>query len=101
MSAYIEITNLTKRYGATCALDGVSVAVARGSTLALLGPNGAGKSTLFGCLLGLTAPTSGEIRLEGMCSNRRGSNQLWLCSRARRALSAENSRRERGIFRPT
>ncbi|MGO8700760.1 MAG: ABC transporter ATP-binding protein [Limisphaerales bacterium] len=67
MSAYIEITNLTKRYGATCALDGVSVAVARGSTLALLGPNGAGKSTLFGCLLGLTAHTSGEIRLEGMC----------------------------------
>ncbi|MGP8233805.1 MAG: ABC transporter ATP-binding protein [Limisphaerales bacterium] len=65
MSAYIEITNLTKRYGATCALEGVSVAIARGSTLALLGPNGAGKSTLFGCLLGLTTPTSGEIRLEG------------------------------------
>jgi ABC-type multidrug transport system ATPase subunit len=65
MSAYIEITNLTKRYGATCALDGVNLAIERGSTLALLGPNGAGKSTLFGCLLGLTAPTSGEILLEG------------------------------------
>jgi ABC-type multidrug transport system ATPase subunit len=65
MSAYIEITNLTKRYGATCALDAVSVTVERGSTLALLGPNGAGKSTLFGCLLGLTAPTCGEILLEG------------------------------------
>jgi len=64
MSAYIEITNLTKRYGATCALDGVNLTIERGSTLALLGPNGAGKSTLFGCLLGLTAPTSGEILLE-------------------------------------
>ena len=65
MSAYLEITNLTKRYGATCALDGVNLTIERGSTLALLGPNGAGKSTLFGCLLGLTAPTCGEILLEG------------------------------------
>lgn len=65
MSAYIEITNLTKRYEATCALDGVNLAIECGSTLALLGPNGAGKSTLFGCLLGLTAPTHGEILLEG------------------------------------
>jgi ABC-type multidrug transport system ATPase subunit len=65
MSAYIEITNLTKRYGATCALDGVNLAIERGSTLALLGPNGAGKSTLFGCLLGLTTLTHGEILLEG------------------------------------
>jgi ABC-type multidrug transport system ATPase subunit len=65
MNAYLQITNLTKRYGATCALDAVSITVERGSTLALLGPNGAGKSTLFGCLLGLTTPTCGEIWLEG------------------------------------
>ncbi|MGO8696596.1 MAG: ABC transporter ATP-binding protein [Limisphaerales bacterium] len=65
MSAYLEIIHLTKRYGATCALSGVNLTVERGSTLALLGPNGAGKSTLFGCLLGLTAPTSGEILSEG------------------------------------
>jgi ABC-type multidrug transport system ATPase subunit len=65
MSAYLEIINLTKRYGATCALDGVNLTIERGSTLALLGPNGAGKSTLFGCLLGLTAPTCGEILREG------------------------------------
>jgi ABC-type multidrug transport system ATPase subunit len=65
MSAYIEITNLTKRYGATCALDGVNLTIERGSTVALLGPNGASKSTLFGCPLGLTAPTCGEILLEG------------------------------------
>ena len=65
MKAHLEITNLTKRYGATRALDGVNLTIERGSTLALLGPNGAGKSTLFGCLLGLTAPTSGAILLEG------------------------------------
>lgn len=65
MNAYLEISNLTKRYGSNCALDGVSLALERGSTLALLGPNGAGKSTLFGCVLGLTTSTSGEILLEG------------------------------------
>jgi ABC-type multidrug transport system ATPase subunit len=74
MSAYLEITNLTKRYGATCALDGVNLTIERGSTLALLGPNGAGKSTLFGCLLGLTAPTCGEILLEGRLVANRDRN---------------------------
>ena len=65
MSAYLEITNLTKYYGATPALAEVNLTIERGSVLALLGPNGAGKSTLFGCLLGLTLPTRGEIRLDG------------------------------------
>jgi ABC-2 type transport system ATP-binding protein len=65
MNAYLEITNLTKRYGAACALAGVSLSVECGATLAVLGPNGAGKSTLFGCLLGLTAPSSGAILLGG------------------------------------
>lgn len=65
MSAYLEIANLTKRYRSTCALDKINLTIGRGSTLALLGPNGAGKSTLFGCLLGFTAPTSGEILFKG------------------------------------
>jgi Cu-processing system ATP-binding protein len=58
---YLRFSNLTKRYGSICALDGVSFTLERGSVLALLGPNGAGKSTLFGCLLGLTWPTGGSI----------------------------------------
>lgn len=64
MKDYLQISSLTKRYGATIALDGVDLCVERGGVLALLGPNGAGKSTLFGCLLGLTRPTSGNIRLQ-------------------------------------
>lgn len=65
MSVYLQISGLTKRFGSTCALEDVDLTIERGSVTALLGPNGAGKSTLFGCLLGLTAPDAGDIRLRG------------------------------------
>ncbi len=65
MSPYLQISGLTKRYGATRALEDATLRVERGSVLALLGPNGAGKSTLFGCLLGLTGPTGGNILFQG------------------------------------
>lgn len=61
----IEIENVSKSYGATRAVDGVSFQIARGSAHALLGENGAGKSTLVKLLSGLVSPTSGHIRLEG------------------------------------
>ncbi|MGD0445906.1 MAG: ABC transporter ATP-binding protein [Edaphobacter sp.] len=53
------LTNITKRFGATVALDGLSLALRPGEIVALLGPNGAGKSTAIKILLGLSAPTSG------------------------------------------
>ena len=65
MKSYLQINDVTKRYGTTCALQGINLCVERGQVLALLGPNGAGKSTLFGCLLGFTLPTAGEILLYG------------------------------------
>lgn len=65
MNPYLQISRLTKRYGTTRALEDVSLAIERGNVLAVLGPNGAGKSTLFGCLLGLTQRTNGEILIQG------------------------------------
>jgi ABC-type multidrug transport system ATPase subunit len=65
MNPHLQISNLTKRFGPTCALRNVDLRIERGAVLALLGPNGAGKSTLFGCLLGLTLPGKGEILLNG------------------------------------
>jgi ABC-2 type transport system ATP-binding protein len=59
------LTNLTKRYGATVALDGLSLSLRPGEVVALLGPNGAGKSTAVKLLLGLIAPTSGTARVFG------------------------------------
>jgi ABC-type multidrug transport system ATPase subunit/fucose 4-O-acetylase-like acetyltransferase len=59
------LTNVTKRYGQTVALDGVTLAVRPGELLALLGPNGAGKTTAIGLWLGLLEPNDGEVTLMG------------------------------------
>ena len=65
MTAVIEARGLTKSYGATRALDGVSFTVEPGRILGLIGPNGAGKTTALKAILGLT-PFSGELRVLGL-----------------------------------
>jgi ABC-2 type transport system ATP-binding protein len=65
MSAFLEVDRVSKRYGSTQALDGVSFQVGQGEMFGLLGPNGAGKTTLLSILSCLLAPSSGEVRLEG------------------------------------
>jgi ABC-type sugar transport system ATPase subunit len=61
----LEVRELEKRFGATLALDRVSLELARGEVLALLGDNGAGKSTLIKILSGVLRPDQGEIRIDG------------------------------------
>ena len=61
----IEAKGLTKRYGATKAVDGVSFGVATGEIFGLLGPNGAGKTTTILMLLGLSEISSGQARVFG------------------------------------
>jgi ABC-2 type transport system ATP-binding protein len=55
----IEVDNLTKRYGAHTAVDGVSFRCDPGTVTGFLGPNGAGKSTTLRMIVGLTPPSSG------------------------------------------
>src|SRR3979490_2489903 len=59
------LTNITKRYGTTIALDDLNLSLRPGEVVALLGPNGAGKSTAVKLLLGLIAPSSGTTRVFG------------------------------------
>lgn len=61
----IEVENLTKRYGAKVAVDGLSFTVEAGTVTGFLGPNGAGKSTTMRMIAGLDAPTSGLVRVNG------------------------------------
>ena len=61
----IKVSNLTKRFKETVAVDRVDFAVERGVTTALLGGNGAGKTTTLAMLLGLLLPTAGEVYVLG------------------------------------
>ena len=62
----IEVEGLTKRYGATLAVDDLSFSVAPGTVTGFLGPNGAGKSTTLRAILGLVTPTSGRTAVLGL-----------------------------------
>src|SRR5215471_21623576 len=65
MADVISITGLVKRFGATTALDGLSLDVAAGTVHGFLGPNGAGKSTTIRILLGMLRADAGELTLLG------------------------------------
>ncbi|MGY4161661.1 MULTISPECIES: branched-chain amino acid ABC transporter ATP-binding protein/permease [unclassified Bradyrhizobium] len=61
----LEVTGLSKHFGGLKAVDGVDIAVKRGSVHALIGPNGSGKTTTLNVLSGLYKATSGKIVLDG------------------------------------
>jgi ABC-2 type transport system ATP-binding protein len=61
----IEVRSLSKRYGSTLAVDGLSFDVRPGLVTGFLGPNGAGKSTTLRMLVGLTAPSGGTALING------------------------------------
>ena len=61
----IETRQLTKRYGALTAVDGITFKVEPGRVLGFLGPNGAGKSTTMKMIAGFLAPTSGSVLVCG------------------------------------
>jgi ABC-2 type transport system ATP-binding protein len=75
-----EARDVVRHFGATRALDGVSLQVRQGEIHALLGPNGAGKTTLLRSFTGLVEPSEGTIRLRGIPSEElgyRGYRQLF------------------------
>jgi len=61
----LEARGVTKRFGDVVALDGLSLAVARGEFLVVVGASGCGKSTLLNLFAGFDPPTAGEVLLDG------------------------------------
>lgn len=62
----IEVNDVKKHFGATKAVDGVSLQIQKGEFVALLGPNGAGKTTLIEMIEGIQKPDTGSILVKGM-----------------------------------
>ena len=97
--ARVEADALTRRFGDTVALDGVSLTIAPGEAFGLLGANGAGKTTFIRCLTGVLLPSGGDVKVDGFSSLRNPA-----AVRARLGFVAETSRlypelRVRGFLR--
>src|SRR5207247_1602867 len=65
VSGTVALTSLVKRYGATRALDSVSLSVAPGEFFTLLGPSGCGKTTTLRSVAGFVTPDAGEVAING------------------------------------
>jgi ABC-2 type transport system ATP-binding protein len=62
----LSVTSLRKQYGGTVAVDAISFTVRRNEIVGLLGPNGAGKTTTINMILGVLAPDSGTVQIDGI-----------------------------------
>ncbi|MBF0498689.1 MAG: ABC transporter ATP-binding protein [Candidatus Riflebacteria bacterium] len=63
--AFLEVQNVTMKFGSLTANSDVSFSVEKGSIIGLIGPNGAGKTTLFNCITGHYVPSAGKIFFDG------------------------------------
>ncbi|WP_288142425.1 peptidase domain-containing ABC transporter [Mesorhizobium sp.] len=90
VSGGIEVRSLSFRYGAAdpMILDQVNLRIEPGQYVAITGPSGGGKTTLFKLLLGLHAPSAGEVRLDGS----RASPERWQVWRSQVGVVAQDDR---------
>ncbi len=63
--AFLEVANVSKRFGGLVALNAISFSVGQGEIVGIIGPNGAGKTTLFGVISGFIAPSQGDVTYDG------------------------------------
>lgn len=69
-SVLIEISHLTKKYGANVAVNDLSLTLEPGNIYGFLGPNGAGKSTTMNIITGYIGASSGEVKINGYDINK-------------------------------
>ncbi|KMK67276.1 ABC transporter ATP-binding protein [Puniceibacterium sp. IMCC21224] len=77
MTPVLAVSDLTKRFDAITAVDGVSFELGKAELLALIGPNGAGKSTCFNMLMGQLKPSAGTVVLNGTDITGKRPRNIW------------------------
>jgi ABC-2 type transport system ATP-binding protein len=92
----LVVEDLSKRYGRTAAVDGLSFAVPAGSVCGFLGPNGAGKTTTLRIALGLARATSGRVHTSGRISGVLDRDGFHPARTARDELALAAARARRG-----
>jgi branched-chain amino acid transport system ATP-binding protein len=75
MSALLEVSSVSKQFGALSVIEDLSFSVARGEALGIVGPNGAGKTTTLNIIAGDFPPTSGRVVYDGRDVSKQPSNQ--------------------------
>lgn len=65
--AFLEVKNITKKFGKTDVLKGIDLSLEKGQVLSIIGSSGSGKTTLLRCLNFLETPDTGEIYVDGDC----------------------------------
>jgi polar amino acid transport system ATP-binding protein len=73
---HLEIKDLTSAYGDLKVLKGVNLGLSKGEVVALIGPSGSGKSTILRVLMGLTAPTGGQVLIDGAAVDYRNAGSV-------------------------
>ena len=76
MEKYLEIKNLTHRFGGLQALSDLNLYLEKGEIAGLIGPNGAGKTTVFNLVSGFYVPTEGDILVEGKRINAKKPHEI-------------------------
>jgi ABC-2 type transport system ATP-binding protein len=66
MNTIVQVEGLSKIYGKTTAVDGISFEIRKGEIFGMVGPNGAGKTTTIECIEGLRQADQGRIRVLGL-----------------------------------
>ncbi|WP_428531995.1 ATP-binding cassette domain-containing protein [Rhodopila sp.] len=66
MTALLEVSGLTKRFGGLVAVNDIGFSISPGEILGLIGPNGSGKSTVMKCIMGIERANAGQVRLAGV-----------------------------------
>jgi branched-chain amino acid transport system ATP-binding protein len=76
MTPILDVNQLTMRFGGLVAVDNVTFDLSADQILAVIGPNGAGKTTVFNAITGLYRPTSGEVKFNGILTNKLSPDKI-------------------------